>query len=501
MDKLLSIVLLLLPMQMLAQPSWHSQWMKPGKDGVWEYKPDVDGDIIPDFSGVGYKKNRVPFPQVPVKISLTPSGGDDGTQIQDAINKLAALPPDANGLRGAVLLQEGEYRISGNVRIHTSGIVLRGVGNATRLVATGTGQRNLVVLAGEGNWQELPGTRQKITNRRVPVGAKWIKIENTKSMHVGDSIIVFRPATIRWIQDIGMDQIERRDSNTLQWAVQDYGLKYERVIMAIAGDSILLDNPVVMAMEDKYGGGEIYRYRFAGRIRDVGVEDLQCVSAYKNDTDEDHAWSAVFVNRVEDGWVKGITARHFGYSCVNLGYQSRNITVADCAFLEPKSQITGGRRYSFNNDGQLNLVMNCYAREGRHDFVTGARVSGPNVFFNCKADSAFGDIGPHHRWATGTLYDNIITDGEINVQDRGNWGTGHGWAGVTQIIWNCRVKRAALQQPRASAKNYVVGLAGELYEGRLPGRMPAMVEGLNRPGLQPASLYQAQLENAIKKKN
>src|SRR5690606_27619274 len=183
-----------------------------------------------------------------------------------------------------------------------------------------------------------------------------------------------------------------------------------------------LDNPIVMAMEEKYGEGEIFRYTFPGRIKHVGVEDLLCISEFESDTDEDHGWSAVFMGRVVNGWVKGVTAKHFGFSCVNLAYQSRNITVSDCTFLEAKSQITGSRRYSFNNDGQLNLVMNCYARGGRHDYVTGARVSGPNVFVDCKADSALADIGPHHRWAVGTLYDNIETDGEINVQDRGNWG-------------------------------------------------------------------------------
>jgi hypothetical protein len=117
-----------------------------------------------------------------------------------------------------------------------------------------------------------------------------------------------------------------------------------------------------------------------------------------------------------------------------------------------KSLITGGRRYSFNNDGQMNLVMNCHASEGRHDYVTGAQVCGPNVFYNCTAEKTHADIGPHHRWAVGTLYDNIFTDGEINVQDRGNWGTGHGWAGATQVIWNCTALKAAIQDPWVSAK-------------------------------------------------
>lgn len=114
----------------------------------------------------------------------------------------------------------------------------------------------------------------------------------------------------------------------------------------------------------------------------------------------------------------------------------------NCRNFEPKAVITGGLRYSFNNIGQQNLFMNCQSTEGRHDYVTGSQVCGPNVFYNCTASQTYSDIGPHHRWASGTLYDNIITDGSINVQDRGQMGSGHGWAGVTQVLWNCRVGKA-----------------------------------------------------------
>lgn len=82
-------------------------------------------------------------------------------------------------------------------------------------------------------------------------------------------------------------------------------------------------------------------------------------------------------------------------------------------------------------------------------------------FYNCTAFQTYADIGPHHRWAVGTLYDNIITDGEINVQDRGQMGSGHGWAGVTQVLWNCRAKRAAVQNPWTSGNNYNIGMKGQ----------------------------------------
>ena len=125
--------------------------------------------------------------------------------------------------------------------------------------------------------------------------------------------------------------------------------------------------------------------------------------------------------------------------------------------------------------------------------MTGARVCGPNVFYNCTASQTYADIGPHHRWASGTLYDNIVTDGEINVQDRGNMGSGHGWSGVTQVLWNCRVRRAAIQNPWVSGDNYSIGTKGEKYPGHFKDRPYGHWEGQNEINVFPRSLYIAQL--------
>lgn len=483
-----------------AQDSWNSKYVKIKADGKLEYLADALGNTIPDFSGVGYERNRKDLPVVPVVKTISSTGGDDQQLIQSAIDEVSKLPVASNGFRGAVLLKKGVYKIAGTIRIRASGIVLRGEGDETKLIAIGKGQRNLLSVGGSGDIIGIDSSRRKITDKYVPVGAESFVVDNVAGLKVGDSIILYRPAVQKWIDDIKMNEIEVRDSTSRQWDIAEYGLQYERVITKLEKNKVFIDNPVVMAMEDKYGGGEIYRYRFDGRIWNVGVENLLCESEYASNEDEDHGWTAVYFNRVVNGWATQVTAKYFGYSCVNLGYQSRNITVTYCKYLEPKSKITGSRRYSFNNDGQLNLFMYCFASEGRHDYVTGARVCGPNVFFDCKAEKTNADIGPHHRWATGTLYDNIVTDGEINVQDRGNWGTGHGWAGANQVIWNCTVKRAAIQNPWASAVNYVIGLNGQKYEGRLKGRPDAIWEGQNKPGLNPASLYLAQLKIAEKKK-
>lgn len=476
---------------------WQSHLVQLGKGGNLIYPPDAKDDIIPDFSRVGYHQGDKEIPNVKVVKVLSSNGKNDQQQIQAAIDELAKLPLDAIGFRGAILLKSGTYEIPGSININASGIILRGEGLATKLLATGTGQRKLISVNGAGKPKEVPNTRTKIIDGYVAVGAKSFKVANAANFKVGDDIMIFRPGTKKWIEDLKMDQIEAREG-TSQWKAEDYNLNFERKITAIKGNQIFIDNPVVMAMETQYGGGEIFKYTFEGRITEVGIENMFLESAYQSDTDEDHGWDAVWMNRVQNAWVNNVTSKYFGYSCVNLAEHSKQVTVKNCTSLAPKSKIEGGRRYSFNNDGQLNLVRDCLADEGRHDYVTGAKVTGPNVFYNCKSTNAKADIGPHHRWATGTLYDNIITDGDINIQDRGNWGTGHGWAGVTQVLWNCTAERISVQNPYVSGNNYAISVFGTKHKGRFKDRPDGIWEGFNKKGIMIPSLYIKQLEDRRK---
>ncbi len=495
-------LLLLYSQYISSQATWHSKYISFDQNKNLVYHADDKGNIIPDFSKVGYMEGEAP-PFVQTVIELSPQDGDDTDPIQLAIDELATLKPDANGFRGCLLLNQGKYEVSDQLIISTSGIVIRGVGSGedgTVLIATGKKQYNLIKIEGVGSVEEIEASRKQINMPFVPVGTKKIIVYKENIFQEGDNIMVCRPGTDHWISDIKMDQIEDKSNGKplFQWEASDYDLHYERKIEKIIGDTLLIDNPIVMEMEDKYGGGYIYKYSFKGRINQCGIENLLLISEFTSETDEDHAWNAVKIDRSRDCWVKNVVAKHFGYSAVNIASSSRNISVLYCKCLEAKSIITGGRRYSFNCNGQLNLFKNCETSEGRHDFVTGARVCGPNVFTQCKATSTHADIGPHHRWATGTLYDQIESDGEINVQDRGNYGSGHGWTGGTQIVWNCESEEICVQNPWVSAINFAIGCKFRKSEGRHSDRPDGVWEGLNHNGLRPRSLYNAQLNSRLR---
>ncbi len=463
--------------------------VRRGSDGRLVYTPDRYGNTIPDFSLCGYDAGRNQLPNVPVRETVQPVPGDAGTVIQEAIDKVSALAPDGNGFRGAVLLRRGKYSVAGTLHIKAGGVVLRGEGedeNGTVLVASGRGQRALLAVGVGCKPKEVQRTRQAIADTFVPVGARALHVESAAGFTVGDRVIVHRPSTREWIHVLGMDQLQpRKDGDpVIQWAPGSKDLRFDRIVTAVKGNELSLDAPITCALDRKFGGGSICGAEFPGRIHHVGVENLRGVSEYRSATDEDHGWVFVGLDGVEHGWVRRVTAVHFGMSCVSIDHGSKWVTVQGCMCLDPISQIEGGRRYSFNLDGQLCLVERCRARNGRHDYVTGATVAGPNAFVECIAEKAHADAGPHQRWAVGILYDNVATDGEINVRNRGNLGSGHGWAGANHVLWNCKAAALDCEKP-PTAHNWAVGCVAGKRSGN------GEFESFGRP-VQPVSLYRAQ---------
>lgn len=473
-----------------------------GPDGTLQYRGDERGNTLPDFSRAGYGGGGKALPHLPVVERLGPqASGDDTDRLQAALDRLAARAPDARGWRGALELDRGEYRIAGTLHLRAGGVVLRGAGSGedgTVLRGTGTRQRTLIEVGAEGaRRRELPGTRRAITDAYVPWSGRSFRVSSAEGLRPGDRIMVFRPSTAEWIHALGMDRIKPRQGagdSTQQWKPGGFNLELERTIVAIDGDRLTLDAPVMNALDAAFGGGEIYRFTHP-RLLDCGVEQLRLVSDYQRGqetSDERHAWLGVKLGAVENAWVSDVTVVHFSHAVEAAG-SAIFTTIRDCVHLDPVSLVTGGRRYSFSLNGQYGLVLRCRARGARHTFVTGSRVCGPNVFLDGVAEHALADSGPHHRWAVGSLYDNIADDNQLRVQDRQWAGSGHGWAGAQQVLWNCRSRTFVVQQP-PTGQNYAIGCVGRFVAGEWnPRAAPGLIESVGAP-VAPRSLYLAQLE-------
>ncbi|UCE04946.1 MAG: T9SS type A sorting domain-containing protein, partial [bacterium] len=90
----------------------------------------------------------------------------------------------------------------------------------------------------------------------------------------------------------------------------------------------------------------------------------------------------------------------------------------------------------------------------------------------------------------------------LGLYNRGYYGTSHGWAGVHSVAWNCDVANGDLivQKP-PTAQNYAIGCFGGNVVGKKPpapfDETEGYIEGTGESGLNPRSLYEAQLEERL----
>ena len=478
------------------------------KQRIWAEESDKsypsEDDIIPDFSRVGYMWGDKEIPTYDVVTILTPpASGTDATElIQNAINSVSGT--------GAILLKAGTYNVSGSININKSGVVLRGEGKSTVIKATGTDTRNLIQLGINTSQKLINVSASEIITPRLAVGQLRVPVKEPWKFSIGDRIVIWRPATYKWLDDLKMTKIPQNSENrVVQWDPADYNLTWERSVTDIQGDYIYIDNPVVMETSYEYGGGWLMRCNW-DRISGSGIENMHLDTEFneaEKDSkgrwcDEDHAWSAVIVRAAEHCWVRGVSSSHFAFATVYNAVGAKNITVEDCHGYMPVSEITGSRRYAFQYSGaQLCIVKDCTCEHDRHAFATShARTTGPNVFLRCSATNVFGDLGPHVGWTTGVLYDNVKTDTQyIAVQDRHNTAEGHGWAGVNFVLYNCEAPGIVCQNPWVTGKNYAIGCVGTKY----PHNRYNVDSSFSRPDgewisegvhVTPVSLYEDSLE-------
>ncbi|MBW4889022.1 pectate lyase [Mucilaginibacter sp. HMF5004] len=465
-----------------------------GKDGRLVYAAAPNGDRIPDFSYCGYMASEKAIPNAPVKVVVPVKKGDATIRIQAALDYVAGLPADKEGIRGAVLLEKGKYDVLGTLLFKASGIILRGSGNTlegTIIVGGGTDRAALIKVLGKGDkHNDAP---VKITDTYVPVNATEINVSSNK-FKVGDMVTVHRPCTKEWITKLGMDDFGGGVS-ALGWKPGQREIYWDRKVVAVKGDAITLDAPLTTALDTTYGGGTISAYTWPGRISQIGIENIQLRSYYNeaNPKDEDHRWMAITIENVQDVWVRQMVFKHFAGSAVNVLETSRRVTVQDCKSLSPTSEIGGQRRYTFLTTGQQTLFQRCYSEFGYHDFAVGYCAAGPNAFVQCNSWQSLSFSGGIDSWASGVLFDVVNVDGNnISFKNREQDGQGAGWAVANSLLWNCTAARVDCYKP-PTAQNWAFAtwaqFGGDGYWSD------------SNNSISPRSFYYAQLSDRIGKDN
>jgi hypothetical protein len=459
---------------------------------VAQVAPDSLGNRIPDFSYCGYQASNVPIPQVPIQIVVPPVTGDAMLVIQKAIDEVAKIPLQKDGFRGAVLLQAGDYKVSGSIRIAVSGIVLRGSGpgeNGTRLIATGKDRRTLIQIEGVDDRKPI-GDTLVVADGYVPVGAMELTLTGNPALKAGDPITLVRPSTKEWISTLGTAHFGG-GLTTLGWKPGEHNLYWDRTIVSIDGNRLSLDAPITTALDKSFGGGYVLPYRWNGRISNVGIENLTCISEYDraNKKDEAHSWMAVTIANASDLWVRNMTFKHFAGSAVFVLETAKRITVENCKSIEPVSEIGGQRRNTFFTMGQQCLFQRLYSEYGYHDFALGYCAPGPNAFVECYAYLPYSFSGPISSWASGVLFDIVNIEGNaLRYANLNQDHQGAGWNAANSVFWQCSPSYMDCFAP-PTAMNWSFGSWSE-FSGN------GYWESSNNH-IQPRSLFYAQLEKRL----
>jgi hypothetical protein len=460
------------------------------KEGL-VYAPDSLGNRIPDFSYSGYMAGEQAIPNIFAKVVVPAKTGDATARIQAAIDYVSSLKPDKSGFRGAVLLQPGVFEIDGQLIIRTSGVVLKGSGigeNGTKLVATGKDRRTLIRVVGKDDRTKTEAL--KVADAYVPVNAMKLTLKNGGSLKAGDKIMVRRPSTQNWIEALGTVTFGGGVS-ALGWKPGDRDIYWDRTVVAINGNEITLDAPLTTALDANYGGGEVIPYTWNGRISQVGVENMQCTSTVDaaNPKDEAHAWMAITLGNVIDGWVRQITFSHFAGSAVMALETSRRLTVEDCISTDPVSELGGQRRYTFFNAGQQSLFQRLYAEGGNHDFGIGFCAAGPNAFVQCQSVLPYSFSGAIDSWASGVLFDIVNVDGNnLRFSNRQQDNRGTGWSAANSVFYQCTASLIDCPKP-PTAQNWAFGCWSQF------GGDGGWYDSNNQ--INPRSLYYAQLAQRL----
>lgn len=461
------------------------------KDGMLSYSSDNLNNRIPDFSYCGYKASDEPIPSIDAKIFIAWQDGDVTNLLQNAIDYIGSLPLDKNGFRGAILLDKGSFKIEGQLKIRQSGIVIRGSGvgeYGTNLIAAGKDRRTLIRVLGQDN--KRLNSAIKISDDYVPVNSFSVTLSANHGLKIGDNILIQRPSTKEWIEELGTDHFGG-GITSLGWKPSEQDIYWDRTITSVNGNKITFDAPLTTALDQKYGGGFIIPYTWNGRISNVGIENLSCISEYElnNPKDEAHAWMAITMENISDAWVRSVIFKHFAGSAVAVLESAKRVTVENCKSLDPISEIGGQRRYTFFTSGQQCLFQRLYAEQGYHDFALGFCAAGPNAFVQCQSELPYSFSGPVDSWASGVLFDIVNINGNaLSYRNRMQEAQGAGWNAANSVFWQCT---ASLMEcfSLPTAQNWAFGSWSE-FSGN--GYWNESNNHIN-----PRSLYYAQLKERL----
>src|SRR6185437_10603269 len=442
------------------------------------------GDKIPDYSSAGYGGGGFTIPTPSVTTTLSPSGGDDTTTLQNAINSIEAMSVGANGFRGVLKLNAGVFHINTALIVSASGVVIRGAGSGTSgtILRRTVNNGDAITIQNDGSLRSQVGSTFNITTAYVPVGATYLALNSVSGLSVGDTVEISRNPTKAWIAQLPESQTNR-----------SYGVSWDRVITEIDGNRVRLDAPVNQAIETQWGGGTVFEYTWASRLTNCGVEDIRADAPGDNvdslgNTDGnfitfDHTMNC-WVRRCYNDKMRGHTVKFDG---------SKWGTAEDInSFHNGTGQSHSGASVQIFTGSYSDAILyhHITASEGGFEFTAGQQEAGPIVYTESEVPLGFAGSGPHEEGNTGIIWDDCgFTNQGVSVQYQG-----HGWNGFDLLAYNSDTDQSFSFERPNTVHQWLIGCTGA-WNPANNGNNPEVISFGTH--LSPTALYRAQLIDRV----
>lgn len=204
-------------------------------DVDWTTITNSRGDHLPDFSYCGYHASDDALPSIDSKatIELAVASGDQTSRIQAALDKAAA----AGG--GVVKLGAGQFSVSSGL-VLGNGTILRGsgVGSTTLKLSKLTSGVPALSLGNGTNHRVQPSLSSSIVNDYVGIGADTVTLKSTDGFKKGQSVMVSRTASAKWIRANGMADLVR--SGKQQTWIKVSKVATQRIPITVASAALRL---------------------------------------------------------------------------------------------------------------------------------------------------------------------------------------------------------------------------------------------------------------------
>lgn len=480
---------------------------------------DTAGEYLHDFSYAGYHGGEEPprgrRPDRTFDVTVFGAAADDGSDATSGFQAAIDAAADAGG--GVVFVPAGEYTLEGQLRVTTSGTVIRGAGpENSRLVfpSAMASHRAHITFAGVST--------EDLT---VPLAADGqalslvVEVEDASELRVADDIVIGWTITPDFVEAHRMVDVWGPFND--RW--QSF---FRREVVAVDTESsphrVTLDVPLRYPALVR-DGAELRRV--GGLLRESGFESI----AVSNSVGWDVAWSesqvAVvdFLN-VEDCWVRDVSSfvspaapldgpgsgAHLRSSGIRITGAKR-MTVSETHLGESQNRGPGGNGYLFEvRQSSEVLTRDSSGQGGRHNFIQnwgfgttgcvwlrvhsseGRALTGQDGF------SSRGLCDFHHSLSTANLVDASTLEDGWSAENRGTYSSGAGHSATQNVAWNT-TGGGALRWYNYG-RGYVIGTGPDLVVATqivLPnsaGTEPEdSVEGAGLgEWLEPQSLYEDQ---------